>query len=137
MAAQAGKDLLLKLSEGGDPETFVSVAGLRAKSISLNARAVDVTHADSAGRWRELIGAGIRSASIAGSGVFVNAGADERVRSLFFDQSTLAWRVVIPSFGRIDGPFLVTKLEYAGRHDGEATYSLSLESAGALSFAAA
>ncbi len=135
MAAQAGKDVLLAISDGGDPESFTAVAGLRAKSISLNARPVDVTHADSPGRWRELIeGAGLRSAAVTGAGVFVDAAADELVRGVFFDQTRRNWHLVIPDFGTLAGPFLVTALEYSGRHDGEAAYSLSLASAGALIF---
>jgi TP901-1 family phage major tail protein len=135
MAAQAGKDVLLAISDGGNPESFTAVAGLRAKSISLNARTVDVTHADSPGRWRELIeGAGVRSAEVTGAGVFVDAPADELVRGVFFDQTLRNWNLVIPDFGTLEGPFLVTALEYSGRHDGEAAYSLSLASAGALSF---
>lgn len=137
MAAQAGKDMLLKIGDGGAPEVFTTVAGLRAKTLSLNAGAVDATHGESPGRWRELIGgAGVRSASVAGSGVFVDAAADETVRGVFFDQLVRTWSLVIPDFGTVEGPFLVTALEYSGRHDGEASYSLSLESAGALSFMA-
>ncbi|MEQ8405703.1 MAG: phage major tail protein, TP901-1 family [Oceanicaulis sp.] len=135
MTAQAGKDILLKIGDGGASESFAAVAGLRAKTISLNARPVDVTHADSPGRWRELIeGAGLRSASVTGSGIFVDSTADETVRGVFFDQAKRAWRLVIPHFGTLEGPFLVTALEYSGRHDGEAAYSLSLASAGQLSF---
>ena len=69
MGAQRGKDLLLKIGDGGSPESFVTVAGLRARTISLNARTVDVTDGDSAGRWRELLaGAGVRSAAVSGQG---------------------------------------------------------------------
>lgn len=135
MSAQAGKDILLKIGDGAASESFVAVAGLRAKTISLNARPVDVTHADSPGRWRELIeGAGLRSASVTGSGIFVDSAADETVRGMFFDQARRTWRLVIPDFGALEGPFLVTALEYSGRHHGEAAYSLSLASAGQLSF---
>ncbi|XBQ16287.1 MAG: phage major tail protein, TP901-1 family [Oceanicaulis sp.] len=135
MTAQAGKDLLLKIGDGQLSQSFTAVAGLRAKTISLNARAIDVTHADSPGRWRELIeGAGLRSASVTGAGIFVDSAADETVRAVFFDQARRDWQVVIPHFGVLEGPFLVTALEYSGRHDGEATYSLSLASAGQLSF---
>ncbi|MEO1037925.1 MAG: phage major tail protein, TP901-1 family [Pseudomonadota bacterium] len=137
MTAQAGKDLLLKLGDGAASQSFASVAGLRARSLKLNAHTIDSTHADSPGRWRELIGgAGVRSASIAGSGIFVDAQSDADVRAVFFAQDRADWRVIIPGFGLITGPFLITGLEYAGRHDGEATYSLALESAGELVFAA-
>ena len=136
MTAQAGKGVLLKIGDGGSPETFTSLAGLRAKTLSLNARAVDVTHADSPGRWRELLdGAGVRQAAISGAGIFVDSAADETVRGVFFDQARRSFQVIVPDFGVIEGPFLVTALEYSARHDGEASYSISLSSAGALSFA--
>lgn len=137
MTIQAGKDILLKLSDGGDPPDFVSVAGLRMKTISLNARAVDVTHADSAGGWRELMaGAGLKTCTISGAGVFLDSAADARVRQAFFDQAAAGWQVIIPDFGRLSGDFLVAALDYSGRHDGEAAWSMTLSSAGALEFEA-
>ena len=76
MAAQRGKDLLIKLDMGAG--AFETIAGLRATRISFNAETVDVTNLDSAGRWRELLaGAGVRSAAISGSGVFRDEGTDE------------------------------------------------------------
>lgn len=135
MAAQKGKDLLLKVDQGGG--LFQTVAGLRATRISFNAESVDVTNVDSAGRWRELLGgAGLRSASINGSGVFLDAAADETVRASFFGGEIVEWQVVVPDFGTIEGPFQITALEYSGRHDGEAVYELSLASAGAVDFTA-
>lgn len=138
MAAQPGRDMLLQIGDGGAPEAFASVAGLRARAISLNARAIDATHGDSPGRWRELLdGAGVRSAAVSGAGVFVDSAADETVRAVFFAQEARAWRLIIPGFGTLQGKFLVTALEYSGRHDGEAAYALSLASAGEVSFAPA
>lgn len=135
MAAQRGKDLLLKLDETGSG-VFVTVAGLRATRLSFNADAVDVTTAESAGRWRELLaGAGLRSAAVAGSGVFRDAASDAALRRVFFDGELPDFQIVVPDFGTVTGPFQVTALEYAGDHDGEATFELSLVSAGALTFA--
>jgi TP901-1 family phage major tail protein len=137
MAAQRGKDILLKISDGGDPPVFVTVAGLRARTISLNARSVDATDSDSAGRWRELLaGAGVRQASVSGAGVFRDAASDAIVREVFFDQAARPWRLIIPDFGVLEGPFLVAALEYAGDHDGEATWAMTLASAGELTFEA-
>jgi len=136
MAAQKGKDLLLKLDFDQNAE-FETVAGMRSRRIAFNAEAIDITNADSAGRWRELLeGAGVRRAGIAGSGIFKDAASDASVRELFFDGSIRPWQVVVPDFGTISGPFQVTGLEYAGEHDGEVAYELALESAGQLSFAA-
>ena len=98
MVAQKGKDLLLKLDDGSG--SFVTVAGLRSRQISLNAETVDVTDSESAGRWRELLsGAGLRRAGLTGSGIFKDAATDELVRASFFGGSILNWEIVVPDFG--------------------------------------
>ncbi|MBO9435409.1 phage major tail protein, TP901-1 family [Ruegeria sp. R13_0] len=136
MAAQNGKDLLVKVDMNGTG-LFETIAGLRATRISFNAESVDVTSLESQGGWRELLsGAGVKSASISGSGVFKDEGTDERARQLFFDGETPGFQVIIPDFGIVEGPFQVSSIEYAGSHNGEATYEMSMASAGALSFTA-
>tara|TARA_R110002124_G_scaffold11597_3_gene55175 strand:+ start:26224 stop:26637 length:414 start_codon:yes stop_codon:yes gene_type:complete len=136
MAAQNGKDLLVKVDMSDDGQ-FQTLAGLRATRVSFNAEAVDVTSLESQGGWRELLGgAGVRSAGISGAGVFRDAASDERARQIFFDGQTPDFQIVIPDFGIIEGPFQVTAIEYAGAHDGEATYEVSMASAGALNFTA-
>jgi TP901-1 family phage major tail protein len=135
MAAQRGKDILLKIGPGAG--TFVTVAGLRARTISLNARTVDATDADSAGRWRELLGgAGVKSAAVSGQGIFRDAASDALIREAFFEQAAKTWRLIVPDFGTLEGPFLVSALEYAGDHEGEATFAISLASAGEIGFSA-
>lgn len=136
MAVQSGKDLLVKIDINGSLQ-FETIAGLRASRISFNAETVDVTSLESAGGWRELLaGAGVRSASISGSGVFRDANTDERARQIFFDGEVPNFQVVIPDFGVVQGPFQITSIEYAGSHNGEATYEMTLASAGALTFTA-
>ena len=136
MAVQNGKDLLLKVDLSDDGQ-FETVAGLRATRISFNAETVDVTSLESTGGWRELLGgAGVKSATISGNGVFRDAATDARARQIFFDGETPEFQVVIPDFGVVEGRFQITSLEYSGNHNGEATYALSLASAGALEFVA-
>lgn len=137
MAAQKGKDLLLKVDDDG-LGSFVTVAGLRSRSIAFNAETVDITHQESAGQWRELlVGAGVRSARISGSGVFKDAASDELIRATLFAGMIRDWQIVVPDFGTITGPFEVTAFELSGRHDSEVTFELTIESAGQLAFAAA
>lgn len=134
MGAQSGKDLLIKLDLTGAGQ-FETIAGLRATRLSFNAESVDVTNLESEGGWRELLGgAGVKSAAISGSGVFKDAGTDERARQIFFDGETPRFQVIVPDFGIVEGPFQVTSIEYAGSHNGEATYEIALASAGALTF---
>lgn len=135
MAAQKGKDLLLKLGDGVGG--FITVAGLRSRQLAFNAEAVDVTHSESAGRWRELLaGAGVRRASLGGAGVFKDQASDALLRQVFFDGAIRSWQVVIPDFATLEGPFQLSTLEYRGDHAGEVTFDLSLESAGQLTFTA-
>ncbi len=134
MAAQKGKDLLLKLSDGS---ALVTVAGLRSRQIAFNTEPVDITHAESAGRWRELLaGAGVKRASIAGSGLFKDAASDALIRQSFFDGDIRQGQVVVPDFGTLTGPFQITSLEIAAEHDREVTFDITLESAGEIVFAA-
>lgn len=135
MVAQKGKDLLLKIEgESG----FVTVAGLRSKRIAFNSQTVDITNADSAGRWRELLaGAGVQRAAVSGSGIFKDAQSDALMRQRFFAGEIVDWQIAVPDFGTVEGPFQVTALEYNGSHDGEITFEAALESAGAISFTAA
>ena len=138
MTAQRGKDLLIKIGDGAAPENFTSVAGLRATTLALNATTVDVTNSDSVDMWRELLeNGGVMSASISGSGVFKDAASDAALRTAFFGQALNDWQIVIPSFGTIAGPFKITSLQYDGPYDGELKLTLSLASAGALTFTGA
>lgn len=137
MTAQKGKDLLLKIDSTG-LGAFVTVAGLRAKRLAFNSETVDVTNADSAGRWRELLGgSGVQRAALSGSGIFKDAASDAQIRTRFFDAAIVDWQFAIPDFGTVEGPFQITALDYSGNHDGEVTFEIALESAGAISFTAA
>ena len=130
MAAQKGKDLLIKIDMDGTG-SFVTFAGLRASRISFNAETVDITNISSAGGWRELLPeAGIRSASISGSGVFLDEPSVERAQTYFFNADIPNYQVFLPGNSIITGPFQITALEFAGNYDGEITYDLTLTSGG-------
>ena len=135
MGAQKGKDLLLKVDDGTG--AFLTVAGLRTRRFALNTETIDTTHAESAGRWRELLaGAAVKRASLSGAGVFKDASSDAQLRQIFFDGLIRVWQVIVPDFGRIEGAFQITSLDYRGDHAGEVTFDIALESAGELLFTA-
>ena len=134
MTAQKGKDLLVKISDGA---SYTTIAGLRTRRLAFNAETVDITHAESANRWRELLdGADVKRASVSGRGLFKDAASDALMRQTFFDGTIVGYQIVIPAFGTVQGPFQITSLEFAGEHNGELTYDMTLESAGELNFAA-
>ena len=134
MTAQKGKDLLVKIADGAG---YTTVAGLRTRRLAFNAETVDITHAESANRWRELLdGAGVKRASVSGRGLFKDASTDALMRQTFFDGTVVNYQIVIPAFGTVEGPFQITNLEFAGEHNAEVTYDMALESAGELTFTA-
>jgi TP901-1 family phage major tail protein len=136
MTAQSGSDMLLKLDQTGSG-SFLTVAGLRTRSLALNSAAVDVTDAESAGRWRELLaGGGIKRAALSGSGIFKDQASDAAIREIFFGGTIRNWQLIVPDFGTIAGPFQITALEFAADHAGEVTFDLALESAGEVTFTA-
>ena len=79
MAAQKGRDLLLKVDSSGTG-IYVTVAGLRSNSLAFNAESVDATSQESAGAWRELLaGAGLKTAALRGQGIFKDASSDATI----------------------------------------------------------
>jgi TP901-1 family phage major tail protein len=137
MAGQRGRDIVVKVGDGGEPETFAVVAGIRARSIVLGAGLMEATTAESPGGWRELIaGAGTKRIDLAGSGAFRNAASDALLRAAFFAGDAPRMRLEVAGFGAIEGPFAIAELAYSGLHDDEALFSIRLVSAGAVSFEA-
>ena len=134
MAAQSGKNMLLKLDQTG-AGSFLTVAGLRTRALSFNASTVDTTDQERAGRWRVLLaGGGIMRASVSGAGVFKDAASDAQIRALFFAGTIRNWQLIIPDFGTVAGPFQIVALEFSADHAGEVTFDLALESAGEVTF---
>ena len=109
-----------------------SSRSLRARTLAFNAATVDVTDTESVGRWRELLdGAGVKTARITGSGIFKDASTDETVRQYFFNGTLRKLAGDRSAAGNGRGPFQIASLEYAGQHDGEVSFDMGLESAGA------
>jgi TP901-1 family phage major tail protein len=135
MAGQRGRDVLIGIGDGEEPEMFIPVAGIRARTISLTAGLVEGTTAQSPEAWREVIaGAGVKRAEVAGSGVFRDAVSDALMRAAFFAGDATRFELVIPAFGALRGPFVISELNYGGEHEGEATFAIRLSSAGVITF---
>ena len=134
MAAQRGSAVLIKATVSG---SLVTVGGLRSSSITLNDEMVDITNKDSSNNRTLLPQGGIQSMTISGSGVFTDSTSEQQLRTSFGASSFIAYSFVIPDLGTYSGSFQITSLEFAGEYNGEATYSVTLESSGAVSFAAA
>ena len=134
MAAQKGSDVLIKIAVSGSQ---VTVGGLRSSSITLNDEMVDISTKDSSNNRELLPQGGIQSMSISGSGVFTDTNSEQQVRTNFGGATLSSMSFVIPDLGTYSGSFQITSLEFAGEYNGEATFSMTAESSGAITFAAA
>ena len=132
MAAEKGSAFLLKVGDGAAVPAYSTVAGMKTTQLSINGEAVVVTHKGSGG-WRELLsGAGVRSVSISGAGVFTGSAAENRIKANALAGVIDDYEVSFESGERMRGRFLVQRLDYAGDFNGERSYTLALESSGAV-----
>ena len=132
MAAEKGSAFLLKIGDGATPPVFTTVAGLRTTQLQINGEAVAITSKDSGG-WRELLsGAGVRSVSVSGAGIFTGSAAEARLKGNALSGTIDDYRLSFENGESLTGRFLVTRLDYAGDYNGERNYTLALESSGAV-----
>ncbi|WP_321397387.1 phage tail protein [Emcibacter sp.] len=137
MTIEKGRAFLMKIGDGGDPENFSVIGGMRSTSLRLANELVDVTHKGSSG-WRELLsGAGIRHMSLGGSGIFTNSDSEQVMQAKALEATLDSYRIIFESGDSFTGRFQMTTLEYAGDYNGERTYNIALESSGPITFAAA
>lgn len=135
MAYQDGQGIIVQLKDSGG--TYRTVSGLRTRDITLNSEMVDVTNADSSGRFREILdGAGIRSASFSGAGVFDSGEGHSALLDAWTNRQNRDFKFTVPGLGEFACTCKVTQLKYSGAHNGEVTADQTYESAGAVTFTA-
>ena len=135
MAVQKGSALLVKVGNGASPEVFTTVAGLRDTSISINSEMIDVTNKDSSRVRTLLANAGIKSFTISGSGIFTDGASEQTILTNFSATTFANYQVLVPDFNTFTGAFQVTAIDYAGTYNDAVTYSMTFESAGAVTIA--
>ena len=132
MPAQKGSAFLLKIADGATPPVYRTVAGLRTTQMSINGDTVNITSNESGG-WRELLsGAGVRSVSVAASGIFLGSAAEEQVRASALAGLIDSYELSFEDGQKLRGRFLIQRLDYSGDFNGERNYAVSLESSGAV-----
>ena len=130
MSVEKGSAFLLKIGNGDLPLTYGTIAGLRTTQLQVSGEAVNVTNKDSGG-WRELLsGAGVRSVSVSAAGIFTGSAGEAGIRAHALAGTIDDYELSFEGGERMQGRFLVTRLEYAGDYTGERNYTISLESSG-------
>jgi TP901-1 family phage major tail protein len=141
MAKQLGRALLVKIGDGEVAETFSNLCGLNSKSLTINNSSIDVTTPDcttpEGALWTATL-AGLKNLSLSGDGFFEDSTAEARMNTVAMSaDNAVNMQVVVPDFGTYAGAFRISSLEFGGETEGGVTYSISLESNGAVTFTAA
>lgn len=129
--AYTGRDLLIK-------KGVAAIGGLRETGYSVDSSPIDITSKDDGGH-RALAGfSGVESLDISGTGVvkdsvlqdiaFAGAGTSKLMTDI-----TIEWG----DGASVSGDFYLASYESNGNHDGEETYSLTLQSSEAWTYTAA
>ena len=132
MTAQKGAAFLLKISDGASTPVFQTVAGLRTTQMSITGDTVVITSKDSGG-WRELLsGAGVRSVSVSAAGIFLGSAAETKIRTNAMAGTLDDYELSFEDGAKLQGKFLIQRLDYAGDFNGERNYTMQLESSGVV-----
>ena len=130
MPAQNGSAFLLKIGDGGSPLAYDTVAGLRTTQLSINGDPVNITHKQSGG-WRDLLsGAGTRSVSVSAAGIFLGSQSEAAMRAHALAGTIDDYELSFEDGEKLQGRFLVQRLDYSGDFNGERNYTMQLESSG-------
>ena len=134
MTAQPGSLMLMKIGDGGDPEIFSLVAGLRSTRMILNNALFPASTIES-GSWRTLcVNMGEQSLTVIAEGLFTDSEAEATVRNAAFNQSIYHYQISFGNGDIVSGPFLISSYERSGDYDEEELVALTLESAGVVSY---
>jgi len=141
MAKQLGRALLVKIGDAATPEVFSNLCGLNSKSLTINNSSIDVTTPDCTtpeGALFTATLAGLKNVSVSGDGFFEDSTAEARMNTVAMAaDNSVNMEIVVPDFGTYAGAFRISSLEFGGETEGGVTYSISLESNGAVTFTAA
>jgi len=141
MAKQLGRALLVKIGDGEVSEAFTNLCGLNSKSLTINNSSIDVTTPDcttpEGALWTATLN-GLKNISVSGDGYFEDSTAEARMNTVAMGADNACnFQIVVPDFGTYAGAFRIASLDFGGETEGGVTYSLSLESNGAVTFTAA
>lgn len=134
MAAQSGTTWALSVRTTASPAAYTAIAGLRTRSFKINNNPVDVTTADSTGRWREMLGdTGQVELEIDAAGLYQKDAPGHLLPSLVASGSSTIFQLVSASSSpgiTIVGSFVVTEYQASASYNEAASFTVKLMSTG-------
>lgn len=136
---QLGRLLLIKISNGLDPEVFSNLCGLKDRSFDLSANSVDTTKpscTNPGGPVQKTGRPGIVSRTFQGSGTFVSSAAMKAFMVHVVNATAFNAQVIVPGLGTFEGSFFVTNFQATGDMENDLQFSATFEAAAELEFTA-
>jgi len=130
MAAESGRDLRIEYASDGT--TFAVVAGARTDSLTFNNEMIDITDKDDAGVRTMLDDISLKSMSLSCTGVATENTFAALAAAAASGTALHTFRVAFGSFATYSGSFFITSFEATGEQADTITFTLSLESSGAI-----
>lgn len=134
MPSQKGRDLLLKIGDGGDPEVFSAIGAARTVAVSVNNRLVDNTAMDGDGFQGVQPDAGVQAMELMLEGLFRDAAAEETLRATTFSRTVRNYQLLFPNGDMYAAGFAVGDYQRGGSFDGLETFSVTLVRSGGGTF---
>ncbi|MDF3022899.1 MAG: phage major tail protein family [Alphaproteobacteria bacterium] len=131
MPSQNGRDLLLKIGDGGAPESFAALGAARTTSMSINNRPADATTMDAGGIQKLIAAAGVQDMQVRLDGLFKDAAAEELLRAAAFNRTANNYELCFPNGGKYAACFVISEYARGGSYDGLESFSVTLLRSGA------
>lgn len=136
---QLGRLLLIKISNGLDPEVFNPLCGLKDRSFDLSANSVDTTKPDClnpGGPVQKTGRPGIVSRTFQGSGTFVSSAMMKAFMVHVINATIFNGQVIVPGLGTFEGPYFVTNFQASGDMENDLQFTATFEAAAPLEYTA-
>ena len=134
MPIQKGRDFLIKIGNGAEPETFATLGAARAVAVVINNQPVDVTSMSADGFQEARTDAGVQSMEVAIDGLFRDAAAEETFRSSAFDRTEKNYQLIFPNGDVFESAFVIRSYHRSGATEGLESFSATLMRSGGGTF---
>jgi predicted secreted protein len=137
MPSQNGRDLLLKIGDGGSPENFTTIGAARTVEMNLDNKPVEATTMNSNGVAVVQADAGVQAMEITLQGLFKDSAAAETLRAAAFNRTAKNYQLLFPNGDSYAASFVIGDYKRSGSYDGLESFTVTLLRSGSGTFTGA
>ena len=126
MTSYHGRDFLLKIGNGDDPENYQTLGAARTNNMSINNNLVDATTMGDAGIQNMMADAGVQSMQVSIEGLFKDSIAEEILRQTAMDRQKRNFELHFANGDIYQASFVIQDYSRTGTYDDLESFSASL-----------